>query len=66
MGRIIWKQTLLLVLLWQGCTSLKKEIYIYIYEAKPAVYDCVVPYNDTSMETSLDMLSIWWQLETIG
>jgi len=28
MGRIIQKQTLLLVLLWKWCMSPKKEIYI--------------------------------------
>ena len=33
MGRIIRKQALLFVLLWQRCTSPKREIYVYIGEA---------------------------------
>jgi len=27
-------------------------------EAKPAVYDCLVPYDDKSMETSLNSLDM--------
>jgi len=37
-----------------------KEIYRYAGEVKSAVYNCLVPYDDTSIETSLslDMLQL--------